>query len=97
MGEQYQVFITVNETGEIMTCEVGQFIVRNEPADFFFMVDEETGKDLQVNAQYYKVVLVGFKPSLQKEEPPVEEPVEDPATDEPTDETPVEEPTNPTE
>ncbi len=84
MGEQFQVFITVNETGEIMTCEVGQFIVRSEPADFFFMVDEETGKDLQTNAQYYKVVLVGFKPSLVKEEPPEEEPSTEETPTEPT-------------
>jgi len=80
----YQVFVTVDDTGKLTSAEVGQYIVQTEPFDFFFMVDEETGKDLQTNARYYKVVLVGFKASLVKEEPPIEETPEEPPAEEPT-------------
>ncbi|MFE4119947.1 hypothetical protein [Priestia sp. YIM B13486] len=84
MGEKlYQVFVTVDTEGNVTSAQVGRYIVQTEPFDFFFIEDEETGKDLQTNAKYYKVVLNGFKASLVQDEPAVEE-------------TPTE-PTNPTE
>lgn len=62
---QYQVFVTVKENGELSTCEVGVPIVRREPADFFFLIEDETLiTDLKENAQNYKVVLNGMKPEL---------------------------------
>lgn len=63
---QYQVYVTVDSEGNLTSCEVGKRIVRIEPCDFFFLVDEELGEDLMVNAQNYKVVMNGFRPELVK-------------------------------
>ncbi|MGZ0131895.1 hypothetical protein ACXKZH_07225 [Priestia megaterium] len=60
----FQVFVTVKDNGELSTCEVGVPAVRNEPADFFFIVDEDLANDLKENANNYKVVLNGMKPKL---------------------------------
>jgi hypothetical protein len=70
---QYQVFVTVKETGELSSCEIGIPIVRREPADFFFLVEDEAlAMDLKENAQNYKVMLNGMKPELVPIEPQVE-------------------------
>ncbi|MDF2790748.1 MAG: hypothetical protein K0S80_3849 [Neobacillus sp.] len=72
--QQYQVFVTVKETGELSSCEIGIPIVRREPADFFFLVEDEAlVADLKENAQNYKVVLNGMKPELVPILQPVEE------------------------
>ncbi|MFE7082572.1 hypothetical protein [Priestia megaterium] len=86
---QYQVFVTVKEIGELSSCEIGVPIVRREPADFFFLIEDEALiTDLKENAQNYKVVLNGMKPELVPIEPPIEAtPVEE--------ETPTEEVTTP--
>ena len=69
----FQVFVTVKENGELSTCEVGIPAVRNEPADFFFIVDEELANDLKENANNYKVVLNGMKPDIVPIVQPIEE------------------------
>lgn len=72
--QQYQVFVTVKENGELSTCEVGVPIVRREPADFFFLIEDEALiTDLKENAQNYKVVLDGMKPELVPIVQPIEE------------------------
>jgi hypothetical protein len=71
---QYQIFVTVKETGELSSCEIGIPIVRREPADFFFLKDDEALiSDLKENAHKYKVVLNGMKPDLV----PIVQPGED--------------------
>lgn len=61
----FQVFVTVKENGELSSCEVGEPVVRRDPADFFFIIEDEAkAQDLKENAQNYKVVLNGMKPDL---------------------------------
>jgi len=63
--QQYQVFVTVKENGDLSSCEIGIPVVRREPADFFFLIDDEVlVADLKENAQNYKVVLNGMKADL---------------------------------
>jgi hypothetical protein len=71
--QQYQVFVTVKENGEISTCEVGIPVVRKEPADFFFLVGKKLAEILKENAQNYKVILNGMTPELVPIIQPIEE------------------------
>lgn len=97
--KNYKVYVNVREDGTIADAEIGENVVRIEPADFFFIVNDDfleknetTIEEFKNTIQYYKVVLNGFKAELVKGEIPV---VEEPA-EEPTTETPTEEPTNET-
>lgn len=60
----YQIFITVDDNGEITTCDIGERIVRTEPADFFFMVGESVAQDLMERAFNYKIVVNGYRAGL---------------------------------
>ncbi len=55
-----QLFVNVNEQGEITTSYFGKNIIATEAFDFFFLVDEE----IVDNIDNYQVSLDGFKPSL---------------------------------
>lgn len=91
-----KVYVNVYEDGSIMDAEIGENIVRIEPADFFFIVNDDyfaenntTEEEFKETIRYYKVVLNGFKAELVKGEIPV---IEEPATEEPPVEEPAEEP-----
>ncbi|MEK4754786.1 hypothetical protein MKX72_19995 [Priestia sp. FSL R5-0597] len=76
-GDQYQLFITCDDEGNITSAEYGQMIVRLDPADFFFVVTKEEGDILNDNISKYKIQIDGFRPSLVlKEETPTETPTE---------------------
>lgn len=64
MEKQYQVFVTVDDEGNLISMDLGEMIVRTEPADFFFMVGEEIRQDLMEHAYNYRVVLNGYRASL---------------------------------
>ncbi|MED3974619.1 hypothetical protein P4639_14595 [Priestia megaterium] len=84
-GDKYQLFVEVDEEGNITSAEYGQMIVRMDSADFFFIKHEDEGNKIMENIENYKIQLDGYKASLVLKEPPVEEPTEETPT-EPTNE-----------
>jgi len=82
-GDKYQLFIECDEQGNITSADYGQMIVRMDPADFFFIYQEDEGSEIMENIEKYKVQLDGFKASLVLKEVPVEEetPTEEPASE----------------
>lgn len=85
--KNYKVYVNVREDGSISDAEIGEYVVRIEPADFFFIVNDDyldenetTIDEFRNTIQYYKVVLNGMKAQLVKGEIP-ETPTEEPTTE----------------
>jgi hypothetical protein len=55
-----QLFLNVDNEGNIVQTYSGKEIVANEPFHFFFLIDE----DIWGNVPAYKVQIDGYKPSL---------------------------------
>ena len=73
MNNDFQVFITVDEEGNLTSYEVSQFSVRTDPCDFFFIVSAETANNLiEKGMGAYRVVINKFKPELVLIEQPTE-------------------------
>ena len=60
MNKTLQLFVNVDDTGEIINAQYGENIVATDEFNFFFLVDEEMIKEIQ----NYKVTLKGMKPML---------------------------------
>ncbi|MEC3882633.1 hypothetical protein VKA52_02695 [Halobacillus sp. HZG1] len=56
----WQVFVNVDEQGNILVEYSGRNIIAEDQYDYFFLVNEEVAMHLNE----YKVSLNGFKPSL---------------------------------
>ncbi|WP_374187426.1 hypothetical protein ACEPPU_24055 [Priestia aryabhattai] len=78
MERFYQIFITVDDEGNITTAEMGRYIIRLEPCDFFFVVNEEEYKEIEPNIKNYKVALNGYRSELVLKESVEETPTETP-------------------
>lgn len=79
----YQIFVDVDEEGNVRDNMVGINIIPDREYDFFFYQDV----DIALNINNYKVEIVKFKPALVlRDDLPVEES---------TEETPAETPTEP--
>ncbi|MDE0582247.1 hypothetical protein ON064_04195 [Planococcus sp. A6] len=68
MGAPIQLYVDVNEAGEVKSVYAGKDIVATEQYDYFFIADEETAN----NAGLYKVVIEKMKPKLVLKEAPNE-------------------------
>ncbi|MBZ5203189.1 hypothetical protein HU147_18460 [Planomicrobium chinense] len=55
-----QLFVNVDEEGNIIDAQMGVNIVQSDPFPFFFLIDEE----MAANISDYKVVIEGMKPKL---------------------------------
>ena len=60
MNKTLQLFVNVDDEGEIINAQYGENIVATDEFNFFFLVDEETMQTIQ----NYKVALKGMKPML---------------------------------
>ena len=58
--KQIQLFVNVDDNGEIKMSYSCENVIATEQFDFFFLTDEETVNDLT----NFKVAIVGFKPAL---------------------------------
>lgn len=61
LEKQIQLFVNVDNEGNIKMSYSGENIIATEPFDFFFLVDEE----IVNNLTDYHVVMSGFKATLQ--------------------------------
>ncbi|PZX07888.1 hypothetical protein C7437_1011010 [Psychrobacillus insolitus] len=60
MEKQIQLFVNVDNEGNIITSYHGENIIAADPYEFFFLTDVQTVEDIGL----YKVVMVGMKPTL---------------------------------
>ncbi|WP_404466529.1 hypothetical protein [Planococcus rifietoensis] len=60
MENDLQLYINVDEEGNILFDYSGKNIVATESYDFYFMVNSEVADDIHL----YKVVMQGMKPKL---------------------------------
>lgn len=74
-GDKYQLFIECDEQGNITSADYGQMIVRMDPADFFFIYQEDEGNEIMENIHKYKIKIDGFKASIVLKDEYVEEEV----------------------
>lgn len=60
MERSIQLFVNVDENGNIVDAQMGESIVATDEFNFFFLIDEEMANAIHS----YKVVLNGMKPAL---------------------------------
>lgn len=64
MEDNIQLFVKVNENGEIIESYAGRNIIAVDQYDYFFLVEESMAEKIND----YKVVINGMKPSLSLKE-----------------------------
>lgn len=71
-----QLFVGVNNKGEITEAQMGKTIVVTNPAfPYVFMIDDETAIDISRDRMAFRVEVIDFEPrltQLYKPEPPKE-------------------------
>lgn len=73
----WRLFVNTDSEGNIIQTYIGENIAASNPFTFFFLVDEETAK----NIFDYKVEILDFKTQLTKKEGVIEDGI--PNTEEP--------------
>lgn len=60
MGEGIQVYVNVDDSGEIISAQIGQYMVPTEEWDFYFYQSKEVAD----NIENYKVTVEGLRKKL---------------------------------